>query len=85
MFSLYWVRVIVIMLVNIPIFTLFERKILRYIQSRKGPNKVRFMGLLQPISDGIKLILKNFIYPETNNSFFFLFFPMLGFLLMLIN
>jgi len=45
-------------LIRIPFFTLLERKVLRYIQNRKGPNKVRILGLLQPLSDGLKLFLK---------------------------
>jgi len=48
----------------IPFLTLLERKILRYIQLRKGPKKVRFLGILQPVTDGLKLVLK-----ETGTSF----------------
>lgn len=42
----------------VPFLTLFERKILSYIQSRKGPKKISIFGLLQPIVDGVKLIIK---------------------------
>lgn len=70
------------MLINIPIFTLFERKILSYIQNRKGPNKVSMVGLLQPVRDGIKLLLKNLVLPHTRNVSVFLMRPLLSFLLM---
>lgn len=82
---LYFIRVIAMMLVNIPIFTLFERKILSYIQNRKGPKKVRFIGLLQPVCDGVKLLLKELILPSFRNQVIFFVCPILSFLLMCIS
>jgi len=47
---------IVFVLVGIAYLTMLERKVLRYNQFRKEPNKVDFLGLLQPFSDGLKLL-----------------------------
>jgi len=48
-------------------FTLMERKIMASIQRRKGPNVNGFHGLLQPLADGLKLLLKEIVVPSRSN------------------
>ncbi|MDX1812565.1 MAG: complex I subunit 1 family protein, partial [Gammaproteobacteria bacterium] len=59
--------------------TLAERKIIGYIQVRIGPNRVGPRGLLQPIADGLKLLMKETILPSNANRFLFLLGPVLAF------
>lgn len=63
----------IIVFLRVCFLTLLERKILGYVQNRKGPTKVLFIGLLQPVIDGGKLILKRMLI-EKIYYFFIPFF-----------
>jgi NADH-quinone oxidoreductase subunit H len=75
---------IVPLLVAIAYYTLTERKVMASIQRRKGPNVVGFWGLLQPLADGLKLVVKEMIIPRRVNIFLFIFAPILTFVLSLL-
>lgn len=66
---------ILIVFGGVAFFTLLERKVLRYSQNRKGPNKVRILGILQPIRDAVKLIIKSFGRLLEVQIFEFMIFP----------
>jgi NADH:ubiquinone oxidoreductase subunit H len=73
-FIFYIIKVLVIilpLLISIAYFTLVERKVLGFMQRRRGPNVVGFFGLLQPIADGVKLIFKETIEPTHDNKVIF--------------
>ncbi len=70
--------VFVAVLLIVAMLTLAERKISAWIQDRYGPNRVGPTGLLQPIADGLKNILKEETYPERANKIFFILAPMIS-------
>lgn len=72
--------IIVWVLLSMAYFTLFERKVLAYIQDRVGPIHVGPWGLLQPIADGVKLLFKEAIIPAKADKWVFVFAPMIPFM-----
>nr|YP_007890549.1 NADH dehydrogenase subunit 1 [Histiona aroides]AGH24043.1 NADH dehydrogenase subunit 1 [Histiona aroides] len=73
------------LLIAVAYLTLLERKVIAAMQQRKGPNVVGVFGLLQPLADGLKLLLKETILPSRANTFIFLLAPILTFMLSLVS
>lgn len=72
------------MLLRVAFLTLIERKLLSYIQIRVGPNKLGFIGLIQPFRDAIKLISKEIILLKKINYFYYIISPIFILILILI-
>jgi NADH-quinone oxidoreductase subunit H len=77
--------IVVPLLISVAYFTIAERKFMGSIQRRRGPNVIGFVGLLQPLADGLKLFVKETILPSNSNIYVFLLAPILTFILSLIG
>jgi NADH-quinone oxidoreductase subunit H len=77
--------IVVPLLIAVAYFTIAERKIMGAMQRRRGPNVVGFIGLLQPLADGLKLFVKETTLPASANKSIFLMAPALSFILSLVG
>ena len=76
---IYFLVVAICLLLSVAFFTVFERQTLGYIQRRQGPNIIGFFGILQAIADGLKLLLKESIFPKSSNLIIFILAPIFSF------
>nr|YP_009370846.1 NADH dehydrogenase subunit 1 [Pharyngomonas kirbyi]ARO48012.1 NADH dehydrogenase subunit 1 [Pharyngomonas kirbyi] len=74
-----FVALLIFLLIGIAYLTLLERKFMASIQRRRGPNVVGIFGLLQPIADGVKLIVKETILPSHSNTLVYVLAPIFTF------
>ena len=77
--------IVVPVLISLAYFTIAERKIMGAIQRRRGPNVIGYIGLLQPLADGLKLFVKETTLPTSADRGLFLLAPGLSFVLSLIS
>lgn len=72
------VAVVVPLILAVAYYTYAERKVIGYMQIRRGPNRIGPLGLFQPFADVFKLLLKEIILPENANKFLFILAPVLS-------
>ncbi|HXD52798.1 MAG TPA: NADH-quinone oxidoreductase subunit H, partial [Burkholderiales bacterium] len=72
------VAIVVPLMLSMAYLTLLERKVIGWMQVRIGPNRVGPIGLLQPIADGLKLLVKEVIIPAGASKFLFVLAPIMS-------
>jgi len=80
-----FLSIFVPLLLGVAFMTLIERKVMGSMQKRRGPNVVGFAGLLQPIADGVKLLLKEPVIPHKADKILFLIAPIMTFALSIMS
>jgi NADH-quinone oxidoreductase subunit H len=70
--------IVVPLILAVAYYTYMERKVIGYMQVRRGPNRIGPLGLFQPFADVFKLLLKEIVMPENANKFLFLLAPVLS-------
>jgi NADH-quinone oxidoreductase subunit H len=70
--------IVLVLLVSVAYLTYFERKVIGFMQTRIGPNRVGPLGLFQPFADVIKLLNKEVIIPTASNRYLFVIAPMIS-------
>jgi len=79
-----YLLILIPVLINVAFITLLERKVLSYSQYRVGPDKVRMIGVLQPIADAVKLFSNQLESPFSRNYLLYFIAPTIGVFLVLI-
>ena len=70
--------IVVPLILTVAYYTYMERKVIGYMQIRRGPNRIGPLGLAQPFADVFKLLLKEIVLPENANKFLFVLAPILS-------
>jgi len=73
-----WLFIVIGVLLAVAFIILLERRVLGYIQIRRGPNKVGFMGVIQSVGDAVKLLVKEFILIFGLNYLIYLLCPIVS-------
>ncbi|AKO64659.1 NADH:ubiquinone oxidoreductase subunit H [Methylophilales bacterium MBRSG12] len=72
------ILIVIPVMISVAYLTFFERRVIGFMQSRIGPNRVGYFGLLQPIADALKLMFKEIVLPSKSNNFLFFLAPLLS-------
>nr|AXE73260.1 NADH dehydrogenase subunit 1 [Bemisia tabaci] len=83
--TINFVFLMIMVMISVAFFTLLERKMIGYSQSRKGPNKILMAGITQPIADAMKLISKEMNMNYSSNLGMYMLAPMLNIICSLVT